>query len=397
MDNLQRLVDGLARRLGRAVAVDDLDFRLLAYSAHDREVDSVRAHVILTREAPKEVAAWARSLQLAKARGPVRVPANAAFALLPRVAVPVRFQGLHFGYLWLIDTEQDMSARDLELAEAAARDAGTLLFQERAADELTQERAGSLVRDLLSDDERLRVLAAAGLVEHGLFSSGQAAVVVAVRPRTQDDRRLTDDHRLALGAALRRSSGLPARECLTLLRADHGLLVVRAQTLAADRRFVEELHALVVQFLNEEAVEVLVGVGAPAEDLSAAFQSYRQALDAVRVAEVVPTYRPIAYSERLGIYRLLTQLGITGASVHELHPAVDLLRRHDPALLETLEEYLDRAGDTLAVSVALQVHRSTVYSRLDRITELTGTDLSRGDDRLALHLSLKLARLAGAM
>jgi hypothetical protein len=44
---------------------------------------------------------------------------------------------------------------------------------------------------------------------------------------------------------------------------------------------------------------------------------------------------------------------------------------------------------------ALGIHRATFYYRLHRIERITGLNLQSGDDRLALHLGLKLARLAG--
>jgi DNA-binding PucR family transcriptional regulator len=42
---------------------------------------------------------------------------------------------------------------------------------------------------------------------------------------------------------------------------------------------------------------------------------------------------------------------------------------------------------------ALNVHRTSLYYRLGRFTELTGLDLADGGQRLAVHLGLKLLRL----
>ena len=64
-------------------------------------------------------------------------------------------------------------------------------------------------------------------------------------------------------------------------------------------------------------------------------------------------------------------------------------------LLTTLERYLDQAGNAHATAARLRLHRTTLYYRLQRIEELAGTDLKDGDERLCLHLGLKLARLTG--
>jgi DNA-binding PucR family transcriptional regulator len=70
----------------------------------------------------------------------------------------------------------------------------------------------------------------------------------------------------------------------------------------------------------------------------------------------------------------------------------------DPAhapFVDTLETYLELAGDARATAEALSLHRATLYYRLNRIEEITGARLKTGDDRLALHLGLRLARLSG--
>jgi DNA-binding PucR family transcriptional regulator len=46
---------------------------------------------------------------------------------------------------------------------------------------------------------------------------------------------------------------------------------------------------------------------------------------------------------------------------------------------------------------ALRLHRTSLYYRLQRVAELTGASLRNGDERLTLHLSLKLARLHGLL
>src|SRR5262245_25618390 len=105
-EELQRVIESLARRLKRAVAVDDVHFRLLAYTEHGEAVDPIRTRVILGRGAPFEIAQWMRQYHLSRADGAVRIPANQSIGLWNRVAIPVRHQSVHFGYLWLIDADQ---------------------------------------------------------------------------------------------------------------------------------------------------------------------------------------------------------------------------------------------------------------------------------------------------
>jgi hypothetical protein len=64
-------------------------------------------------------------------------------------------------------------------------------------------------------------------------------------------------------------------------------------------------------------------------------------------------------------------------------------------LLETLETYLYVAGNAQLASERLHLHRTSLYYRLQRVEQLARTDLKNGVERLALHLSLKVARMTG--
>lgn len=64
-------------------------------------------------------------------------------------------------------------------------------------------------------------------------------------------------------------------------------------------------------------------------------------------------------------------------------------------LVNTLDVYLTHGGDARRTAEALHLHRSTLYYRLEKITEATGGDLSDGDHRFALMLSIRLAYIAG--
>ena len=70
------------------------------------------------------------------------------------------------------------------------------------------------------------------------------------------------------------------------------------------------------------------------------------------------------------------------------------MHRRGDQLLDALEGLLDAGGDVADAARALSMHRATLYRRLARIEQLTGLDLSRGDDRLLAHLGLRIFRLS---
>ena len=163
------------------------------------------------------------------------------------------------------------------------------------------------------------------------------------------------------------------------MRADHGVLLcagrVRADGGAA-----------------AFPAPVVVGVGRARPTLAQAAASYAEALHASVVALTVPGFAPVASWASLGVYRMLASV-----PADAVHPGVEraAVGTGTPALVETLETYLDLAGSAVETSKALRLHRTSLYYRLQRVPRLTGTNLKNGDERLMLHLSLKLARLHG--
>ena len=99
----------------------------------------------------------------------------------------------------------------------------------------------------------------------------------------------------------------------------------------------------------------------------------------------MPSFGPIARWDELGAYRLLRD-------VASPDPILDTLAA-TPELVETLEVFLDQAGNVAHAAAALHIHRQTLYYRLSRIEALTGCDLGDGQVRLLLHMSVKVARL----
>jgi sugar diacid utilization regulator len=387
-DELQLVIEGLARDLARAVAVDDRDLRLLAFTSHSGAVDDARQQAIMTRQAPAKAAAWARSHGISKATKPVRIPANAELGMLPRVCVPLRAHGAHFGFLWLIDPDEALTDADLRQAAAAAAQCAEVLHRLRVREDLADARERELLRDLMSDDASVREMAAAEVIGADLFDlrGPMTAMVVGAFGTSAESEAV----RRQLTAAIERAvSDLPRRTCVRLIRPTHGLVVASAAALRSRPHLAEDLAG------HKGGAVLAVGTGAPVTRLSDLATSYQQAQRALRVAAMVPMFRPVAHWSELGVYALLSELSMDRLVETAVHPAVRRLLREEPSLAETLEGFLDRAGDTKVLAADLHLHRASVYYRLNRIQEITGIRLDDGEQRLALHLSLKVARLIG--
>ncbi|MEV0593645.1 PucR family transcriptional regulator [Nonomuraea cavernae] len=374
MADLQRTVDELAARLGRPLLLEDHLQRVIAYSEQSGAMDDIRRDSILRRHTTPQVRQWLRAAGIDGAALPLRTPGAPHLGLLPRVCVPVRHEAGLLGFLWFIDAEPAMPDARVAEAAAAAPALALALYHESLAVGLASHRELEAVTGLLLGERD----AARQLIEAGAFPQAQPVTVLVARPlATEPDEALRLALEQGLLALRRRLSG---HHPLHLVRYDHAVLLTAGPAVSPD-----ELHAAM-------SVPVTVGIGRPRPALAAAAASYTEARHAAEVAARVPGLGSSLEWSRLGVYRMLTHL-----SQHELHPGLEplLADEHHLPLLETLETYLDLAGSAVATSRALRLHRTSLYYRLRRVEELARTDLKDGGERLALHLSLKLARLSG--
>jgi sugar diacid utilization regulator len=389
---LQTIVDALAADIQRDVAIDDRQIRWIVHSPHYGEPDAARLHSILARRVSDEAAEWAFSFGIERADGPVRLPANESIGARSRLCIPLRSHDVLLGFLFIVDPDESLSSEEIRQSQAAAGAAADVLYREQRLRELERGRERWLLMHLLAGDGAEAEPAARALVDEGFLDARRIAVLVVRAEHAEHDRERAE---LAVGAALDRLRRVvPARRGLELRKSDHGAFLAALDDSAtiSPRDLAERLVALV----DEEGLETTarVGVGAP-HDLADARRSYREACDAVAIAERVERFGRIATWDELGAYRTLARFpadAVDGA----LHPGLVALLG-DPAnapLVETLETYLDLAGDAKATAAALSLHRATLYYRINRIEEITGARLKTGEDRLALHLGLRLARLS---
>ncbi|MFE2432262.1 PucR family transcriptional regulator [Streptomyces sp. NPDC059373] len=374
----QELVDEVSALLGAPATLEDRDFRLIAFGAHDSEsavneasMDPVRTRSILTRRSTAEVRAWFERFGITRAAAPVRIPAAPdAGVVRPRLCLPVRHGGVVHGYVWLLDSAEHTEAQLAAAMDVAARIGVRLAAEAGAATDLGRELRAALT----GPADALRALLGADADEwHAL---------VCVLPWTAED---VPGIRTVPGAAALcavpqaqgpQAQGPQGAALAALVRLRSPEVVTPAHTAAAR--------------LLEAGPGAGAGVSAPRRGLDALPEAWGEALAAARVARARPRLGPVADWSTLGPYRLLAALTTTP------DPAVrPLLEPQHAELARTAEVYLDCAGQAGRTAAELRIHRQTLYYRLSRVEQLTGLDLDSGEDRLLLHMALKSARLQG--
>ncbi|MFE3884493.1 PucR family transcriptional regulator [Streptomyces lydicus] len=448
----QQLVDEISAALGAPATLEDRDFGLIAFGAHegddDEVMDPVRTRSILQRRSSAAVRAWFEAFGIARARTALRIPPDpAAGVFRGRICLPVRHRGIVHGYVWLLDdghlTDLELGSRgappDPRIAQAmetAARIGALLADEARAGSEL-----GDLLRELLAAPTAGRPAAAAALsdaLRDSLRSTpGIWLTLVAVLPWDTSDTDVAplpslpgllaacalpaggpvlpagraDEADAAAppgngttgraGAGARpQSAAAPALAALVRLRsggalapahavAEHLLRSPRAGAVPAEGRAARGGARGGGPAGHPPPRPGAAGIGAGTQELTDLPATWREALDAARAARAEPRLGPVTQWDALGPYRMLTALPDTAPD-----PAVGpLLAPAHAELARTAEVFLDCAGQAGRTAQALGIHRQTLYYRLGRVEKLTGLDLDDGEHRLLLHMALKAARL----
>lgn len=406
---VQEMVDRLAARVGLPALLEDRHFRLVAYSAHDEPVDDVREISILQRHASAEVSRWLSGLGIRQARRPMRVPGNPELHMLPRICVPIRHKDMLLGYLFFVDADESMTSADLEWCAQEGAALGAQLHLDSVAGLASSARMAETVRMLLMDSP-MAAVAARDLEDDGLVATD--GVVVAVLQATADSHGTEPGIQDCLAEALVGSPRLYRRDgTLYLAGKDHCVLVMVAPD-DEDAQLQAQLDSMRAVASAELAVAnpgvaPVVGVGGHRAALVDAAHSYHEARMAAMAAATLPGLSETVRWSQLGVYQVaatLAQAGMAGGPGRDRgeRPPVphDGLRRlldlpEALPLLETLETYLDSAGNAQLTAELLHLHRTSLYYRLQRVEQLARTDLKNGMERLALHLSLKVARMTG--
>jgi hypothetical protein len=345
--DLQEIVDDIARILDASATLEDRTFQLLAYAAQSGDIDTVRRESILRRRASDEVRAYFEGYGIATASAPVRIPADEGLGVLARVCVPLRHRGVTYGYLWLLDSGALGDERLAGVTPLVDRAAAVLAQEARSRQDL-----GARLRDLLSADPELRASA-------GLDLPGPVAAI-----------------------AVHSASG----QVVPLWTLPRGVLADAGDPLTALLAPVAQARAVAAR--AQDMYGTAAGIGGARDDPGEAWRSWREAMLALRVAQRVPRFAPVAAWADLGVHRLLVRL--SGAELAGLAAEAGAL---DGELAHTVETYLDRGGQARETAARLGVHRQTLYYRLAKAERVTGLDLADGESRLVLHLGLKAAEL----
>ncbi|MEZ2391384.1 PucR family transcriptional regulator [bacterium RCC_150] len=396
--DVEKIVEDVALKLGRGLSLEDLDGVLLAYSSNQSHADRVRVNFLLSKKVPVDVSAWQLSHGIATAVRPVVVPANEELGMVGRVCVPLLVRGFRVGYLWVQQDLDEQSATAILAQLPGVRDeldllAGLLLDSNTAESDFRRRREQEFLA--ACQGESNAVAAVAGWKEIQGRGPWQLVTVLDAEDSgsVSDPIAATLTHR---SAALQATIGVDS-VLFSAGTETHAVMLFRETGGRAQHAQVLVHYQLeLAKRAGRKVDRVILGISEPFSAIRQLGGAYRQSRLAAQAAAVDPPLGELVDSRSTGIYQLFEHLQAPGGwdeagSVH-----FRALEEHDRngELLPVLELLYDSDGSVQDVATKLHLHRSSIYNRLARIRQLIGADPLDGTIRLELHAAFKARRWA---
>lgn len=392
------LAKAIAAGLGQPVMIEDRQFNLLAATnpgpscaAFDEIVGSNGTPVAVLKHL--EDRGVTRGL---RAGGTVYLPKGDPHAV-GRHMVPIAAGEEIHGFLSVLEATGGLPDDSLSRLQSAAMALAVEFLKQGTAADSDQKMRRDFFRDLLFANHSLsqETLHRRATYLGYQLSSSYWALVVEYDNIPSDEgvpaelKKLTD----TLNALL------SFRQALVITQGQGATILYPVKdgqpTLDKVKHLAETIRQKVSQ--TSPGLTVSIGIGQLYPDLMSIPKSYREAAQAAKIGRSLKGPNSVHVFTDLGIYRMLLQFATTQNPNEFYCDALERLLEYDQQadkeLVKTLAAFLECNGNLTETSERLYIHRNTLKYRLERIRDITQIDLDDSENRLMLHLGLKMHQI----
>ena len=157
------------------------------------------------------------------------------------------------------------------------------------------------------------------------------------------------------------------------------------------------LRDLSRQMRSEQNVRLSIGIGNTCQSISDYRRGFAEASEALQMGQNLHREGGVTHFNDLGVYRYLYKIArmddLRDMYQDQVGRIANYDRRKGTDLLDTLETYLECAGNLTKTSGQLFVHRNTLIQRLERLQSLCDIDLQERSNWLTLQVAIKVYKL----
>ncbi len=157
------------------------------------------------------------------------------------------------------------------------------------------------------------------------------------------------------------------------------------------------LRDLARQMRAEHGIRLSIGIGNQCQSISDYRRGFAEANEALQMGQTLDRDGGVTHFNDLGVYRYLYKIArmddLRDIYQDQVARIATYDRRKGTDLLDTLETYLECAGNLTKTSNRLFVHRNTLIQRLERLQSLCDIDLQERSNWLTLQVAIKVFKL----
>ena len=151
------------------------------------------------------------------------------------------------------------------------------------------------------------------------------------------------------------------------------------------------------QMRTEHDIRLSIGIGNQCQSLSDYRRGFAEASEALQMGQSLNHDGSVTHFNDLGVYRYLYKIArmddLRDMYQDQVARIATYDRRKGTDLLDTLETYLECAGNLTKTSERLFVHRNTLIQRLERLQSLCDIDIQDRSNWLTLQVAIKVFKL----
>ncbi|GAB3561575.1 PucR family transcriptional regulator [Spelaeicoccus albus] len=385
-NDLFALANTAAAAVGGAVAIEDLDRNVLAYSTIEaHEVDELRRSGILARHVPNSPNNDRQYRRLMESNGVVRFPYDADNEELPRCAVAIRAGQQAVGSLWAIESQQSSRVSpEQALIETSRLAALRILRLESASDLERQVRAGAL-RALMEGSRPLSTLDYRfGMIE------GLDVILVGFTFRTLGDSVPPPLHQLETAVEQHCATFRMNVLCTAVGPIVYALFPAVRDPAAPRNIVASAAEAIETRFERRISIAISSG-GQGAEVVTRLREEVNEILALLAREPGAPAIASLDDVHAKLLLRRLTTAYHEMPKERSLQALIEHDHRRGTDYRNTLIAYFVSPNDVDAAAARLHIHPNTLRYRVKRARQLFDLRIDEPDERLATWLGLRLA------
>jgi purine catabolism regulator len=312
--------------------------------------------------------------------------------------VPIIIKDYHYGMISVLEVTHKLNALDIAIIESSAAVASINIMNQMLVREVETRHKNEFLFQWMQERfhsdsvllERAQIL--------GLKLERFKDILVLEVDQFEDVRANNSDG-IYTAAHLKSIVRFNVEKTLKNLKVKY-LIGDKGPTILilTERKDKEELKQIAQIICDEISKQTnytsTVGIGRPRERLAELPSSFEEAAKAIHMARSFQNNHKVIHFDDLGLFRLFINSNQieTRQFISELiSPLIDYDEKNNTELIKTLQSYFQCNGNMSKVAKQLFTHYNTISYRIDRIQQITKLNLENEEDRLYLHLALKLS------